>query len=209
MTVVVVDAYDASDPALVNSHWVAERTAHRLGAVAHSLQGSAVTRTQVEQHLKDASVTGVVYCGHGRADALVYAGNAVFDLHNLATIGPRWFHAFACNSGNRLALTAPREGVDVYLGYNRPVVVEWTVEHLPEALATVLEDIVTVATLRLHQGVRSRRDLANAVETAYDAWIAWCLAHEDAPLELNEQLGLHALRRLFECMELHGQHVTD
>lgn len=209
MTVVVVDAYDASDPALVNSHWVAERTAHRLGPVARSLLGDAVTRTQVAQHLADASVTGMVYCGHGSADALCYAGNAVFDLLNLVTIGPRWFHAFACNSGNSLALTAPREGVDAYLGYNRPVVVEWSVEQLPEALAAVLEDIVTAATMRLHQGVRSRRDLANAVEAAYDAWIAWRLSHEDEPLPLNEQLGMNELRRLFECMELHGQRVTD
>lgn len=212
MTVVILDADRTDDPedkALENSHWVAEQIAAVLVSPTITIRGEALTRGRLEEALRDAQHAGVVYCGHGRDGELRQCGEALLDITNLEQIGARWFHAFACNSGNRLALSAG-PFVAAYLGYHRPVIVEWTVDGLPDEVRAILRDIVTAATLNLESGVRSRSAVRRRVRDAYDAWIAWREDHDgDEDLPLLDRMGLSALSRLYDGMELHGTEVTD
>ncbi len=212
MTVLVLDADlpgDPDDRALENSHWVAEQIAAALASPTSTIRGVELTRARVDAELGSDAHTGVVYCGHGRDGELHQCREVLLDLANLECVGQRWFHAFACNSGNRLALSAASQ-VSAYLGYHRPVIVEWTVEGLPDEVLIILRDIVTAATLDLESGVRSRSKIRRRVRDAYDAWIAWREDHEgDQDLPLLDRMGLSALSRLYDCMELHGTAVRD
>ncbi len=212
MTVLVLDADlpgDPEDKALENSHWVAEQIAAALRSPTSTIRGEALTRERVEAELGDDAHTGVVYCGHGRDGELHQRGEVLLDLANVALVSQRWFHAFACNSGNRLALSAGSQ-VSAYLGYHRPVIVEWTVDGLPDDVRAILRDIVTAATIDLESGVRSRSRIRRRVRDAYDAWILWREDHDgDQDLPLLDRMGLSALSRLYDCMELHGTTIQE
>ncbi len=209
MTVVLFDADAPDDPALENSHWVAAQTAFVLADRCRVVTGTSVTRSVVEENLADSACVGFAYFGHGRNDALVAPTGVVLDLQNLARVGPRWLHAFACNSGNTLAMSAPREGAGAYLGYNRPVIVEWTVDDLPDELVRILREVVTVSTRLLAEGARSRGALRRAVREAHDQWLLWREEHDTETMPLNERLGLDALVRLYDCLEFEGVDVVE
>lgn len=209
MTVVLFDANAPGDAALENSHWVAAQTAIVLSDRCRVVTGTAVSRAAVEERFSDTACVGFAYFGHGRDDALIAPTGVVLDLQNLAGVGPRWFHAFACNSGNTLAMSAPREGVGAYLGYNRPVIVEWTVDDLPDELVRILREVVTVSTRLLAEGARSRKALRRAVREAHDQWLLWREEHDTETMPLNERLGLDALVRLYDCLEFEGVDVVE
>ena len=209
MTVLIIDADAPGDAALENSHWVAGQIAAVLVPDVVTHRGAEATRATLESAMRHEVYTGFVYCGHGRDAALVHADEHLLDLSNVGLVGRRWFHAFACNSGNTLALTAS-EQVGAYLGYHRPVIVEWTVANLPPDVLEILRTIVTVATLALQQGVRSRAVIRRRVRAAVDEWLVWRDAHdEDEDLPLRDRMGLSALALLYENMEFHGIDVTD
>jgi hypothetical protein len=127
----IFDAWSAADEALVNSHWIAEKTAAAL-AGAVRIEGAEADRAAMERVLGDLTVTGVAFFGHGREDHLRDASGApVLDEGNLALIGGRWFHGFACLSGKRLAGLARRAGVAASAGYEVRVVVELTPRTAP------------------------------------------------------------------------------
>ncbi|MEZ4393344.1 MAG: hypothetical protein R3A48_19840 [Polyangiales bacterium] len=208
MSVVILDADAPDDEALENSHWVAEQTARSLEPL-RVLRGEAVTRESTEATLQDSAVTGVVYCGHGRDDALVAPAGPVLDAANLHLVGPRWIHAFACNSGNVLSVSARREGVGAYLGYNRPVNVEWTVDELPPEVVEILREIVTAASIALHRGERSRRAIRRMIRERYDAWVRWRDGDEAGAVSMRDHMGLSALARLYDSLEFDGTLVED
>lgn len=220
MTVRVFDAWDPNDPALVNSHQVALWTVQRLGG-ATVREAADVTAANVARDLADGSHEGFVFCGHGSDRALWGVGThereAVFDTHSLEAIGARWFHAFACLSGNGLAVTAPRENVGVYAGYNVKVVVEFTIGALPEGLEPLLVDAVTATTRALASSTRDRptverRTVVRDVRVASRRLRAWLLAHQRQCLQLMsepEWVGLQTLATLLHAsLELHGTQVT-
>ena len=209
MTVLVIDADAVGDAALENSHWVAVQIAGVLAPAVETHRGAEATRVSLERAMSERAYTGFVYCGHGRNAALVHAGEHLLDLSNVGLVGGRWFHAVACNSGTTLALTAFAQG-GAYLGYHRPVIVEWTVAGLPPEVLSILQDIVTVATLDLKQGVRSRSAIRRRVRAAHDRWIAWRDDHEgDEDLPLLDRMGLSALAHLYRSMEFHGIDVIE
>lgn len=218
MTVVVFDAWHPDDAALLNSHQVAEWTAERLTPDVRVLDGEAVTRGTVADAMADPATTGGVFCGHGSDRALWSVAGAatresVLDLQNLADVGLHWFHAFACLSGNGLALSAAREGVAAYAGYNVKVVVEFTTETLPPELAALLRTAVTVTTVQLHQGQRSRRALRLEVRAATRRLRQWLLDHQSMCLRRmsrTEWIGLQTLATLLhDSLELEGVQVED
>jgi len=177
-----------------------------------------VTRTTVAAAMSDPATTGGVFCGHGSERALWAVASAaarqpVLDLQNLGAVGPRWFHAFACLSGNGLALSAAREGVAAYAGYNVKVVVEFTPGQLPPALEALLRAAVTATTQQLHQGQRSRQALRGEVRAASRRLRTWLLAHQAMcrrQMTHTEWLGLQTLATLLhESLELEGVAVED
>lgn len=211
MTVLVIDADVPGDAALENSHWVALQIAAALAPDVHTHRGVEATRSALESAMRMPTYSGFVYCGHGRDASLVREDDALLDTNNIHLLGRRWFHAFACNSGNTLALTAHQHAqAGAFLGYHRPVIVEWTVGGLPSEVLEILRGIVTAATLALQQGVRSRAEIRRRVRDEFDRWIEWRDDHEeDEHLPLIDRMGLSALARLYENMEFHGVDVTD
>jgi len=221
VTVRVFDAWDANDPALVNSHQVALWTVQSLGD-ATVREAADVTATTVAQDLADERHVGFVCCGHGSDRALWSVGElagreAVLDTHSLGAIGPRWFHAFACLSGNGLAVTAPREKVGAYAGYNVKVVVEFTVGALPEGLEPLLVAAVTATTHALARGFREQQTIdcqavIKDVRASSRRLRAWLLAHQRTCLRMMsepEWVGLQTLATLLHAsLELHGTQVT-
>lgn len=221
MTVRVFDAWTASDPALVNSHQVARWSAQRLGDTSLR-EGAEVTAEAVALDLADPIHEGFIFCGHGSDRALWGVGDrdareAVLDAGTLSAIGPRWFHAFACLSGNGLAVTAPREGVGAFAGYNVKVVVEFTVGALPPGFEPLLEEAVTATSRALSTSFRARGDVARAslireVREASRRMRRWLLANQQQCLRQmseTEWVGLQTLATLlFDALELHGTRVT-
>jgi hypothetical protein len=219
MKICLVDAWSPEDAALVNSHWVAERT-HTALRQAHAeatlemISGDEVDAAAVDVALS-SSHEGFVYFGHGRED-LLYRRDAagepipLFGSTHLARLGARWFHAFACRSGLTLCRDAASAGAAAYLGYCVEVVVEWEVSRLPPELIALLEDLVTVATLLLASGERSRVALRRRVRDASDRLLEWLDTNEEASrsVHLNELMGLHMLaNQLHETLALEGTAV--
>lgn len=220
MKVCLLDAWSPGDPALVNSHWVAERTLDVLlrahpDAAIELVAGDFVDAAAVETALSQPH-EGFAYFGHGR-EHLLYrqrdqsgAPVSLFGLQNVGRLGARWFHAFACLSGDTLCRDAARAGAAAYLGYRVPVVVEWEVSRLPDELLALLEDLVTVATILLASGQRAREVIRRRVRDASDRLLEWLDTNEEAsaPIAWIELTGLQMLANLLHRkLELEGTAV--
>lgn len=216
MKVAILDAWLPGDPALVNSHWVAEQTHDVL--VEHAAGFEVVVAVaHIDRETIRAELTkphdGFAYFGHGR-DCVLYqrcdAENKpvpLLDRNDISLVGPRWFHAFACLSGNTLAFEAVDLEVAAYLGYNIAVNVEWEPLRLPAEVAARLRDLVTTATIMLALGERSRQAIGRNVREAANRLQGAVHSHR-AQLELRHIMGLNALANsLHRDMQLQGTEV--
>lgn len=214
MRVCIFDPWDPNDSALVNSHWVAEQT-HAVLAEQFEVQfvGDGVDRDRIRVALKDGLNGGFAFFGHGCEHVLFQRRDdqgrlvPLFDVNEARIVGARWFHAFACLSGNTLALDALDAGIAAYLGYRIAVNVEWEPSQLPTEITTTLRELVTIATLRLALGERSTMALRRAVR---DVAVRLCEAvdvHREA-LELRHVMGLNAFANsLHRDLALEGTEV--
>jgi hypothetical protein len=197
----IFDAWSAADEALVNSHWIAGKTAATL-AGAVRIEGAEADRAAMERVLGEAAVTGVAFFGHGREDHLRDAAGApVLDAANLALVGGRWFHGFACLSGKRLAGLARGAGVATYAGYEVRVVVEFTPDRLPPDLTALFVELVTTTTLALAGGCRSGRELRRRVRAVAEDVRAWFDDHAawvDDDENFRERMGIKTLAEQLE-----------
>lgn len=208
MRICILDPWLPDDPALVNSHWVARQTADTLrreypDVVLETVAGAGVSPTAVDSALAQAH-DGFVYFGHGRTHDLWFrrddAGQPIplIGLEQIRSVGARWFHAFACWSGQILGLDAASAGVGAYLGYQVAVNLHWEVSDLPDPLHTLLTELVTAATLDLARGERSRDRIRTRVRTTSDRLLDWLDNNPDACASIPwiELTGLHVLATL-------------
>lgn len=225
MKLCLLDAWKHNDPALLNSHWVADRTREALqttfpDVVLAVRAGDAVDKACMEAVLAEAH-DGFVYFGHGRESVLYRDKDAsnpilrerdcppipIFEIHHLLSLGPRWFHAFACLSGKTLSEEALQAGAAVYVGYSMELAVEWDPERLPQELRDLLHQLVVVATIELARGQRSRRSLRVGVRNASERLLDWLDTHESdcAQIPWYELCGLQMLaNRLHQNLEAGG-----
>jgi hypothetical protein len=153
MKICLFDAWHEGDPALINSHWVAEQTAVALahldpGAVLKVIASEHVTLITVEAELAQPH-DGFAYFGHGREHLLYLRRDdrgepiPVLGAEQVKAIGDRWFHAFACLSGETLCREAAAAGAAAYLGYRVKVVVvgRATIARLCPAIARGTRDV--------------------------------------------------------------------
>lgn len=220
MMVCVLDAWDPEDPALVNSHWVAEQSTQALlkthpNAEIKVVAGEELDRLSAEAELSQPH-EGFAYFGHGREHVLYRCSDdsenpvPIIGVEQVRLIGARWFHAFACLSGGSLCRDAASSGAAAYLGYCVAVNVEWEVAPLPDELRVLLQDLVTVATLQLAQGERSRDAIRRRVREASDQLVDWLDINEDAVASIHwkELVGLKLLANiLHRNLELEGHAV--
>ncbi|HSO00198.1 MAG TPA: hypothetical protein VLS89_18025 [Candidatus Nanopelagicales bacterium] len=218
--VCVLDAWHPEDPALVNSHWIAEQNIAALrracpGAALVIISGADVDRASVEAELSKPH-EGFVYLGHGREHVLYRCRDEsgepvpIVGIEQVRLLGDRWFHAFACLSGHTLCRDAANAGAGAYLGYRVAVTVEWDVPQLPDELRVLLEDLVTAATLELTLGQRSRSAIRRRVRDASDRLLDWLDSHEHAVemLHWKDLTGLQMLASLLhQRLELEGTAV--
>lgn len=223
MTLCILDAWNAEDSALINSHWVAERTAVALrrefpDVAIEVVAGDEVDATRVSVELERPYYLGFAYFGHGSQRALYRARDAerrpvpLVGINQLGLLKDRWFHAFACLSGDSLCHEAAHAGAAAYLGYRVTVILEWEESSLPEALRDVLATLVTVATLQLAHGDRSRASIRRRVRAASDQLVEWLEVHAEACAALHwwEVAGLYALASLLHReMVLEGRTVLE
>lgn len=189
MRVCVFDAWSPDDEALVNSHWVAARTALRLSRSAEArvevIEAEAVDKTRVEAEFARRH-EGFVYFGHGQEPVLYRERDerrrpvSILDAASVHLIGDRWFHAFACLSGHTLCHDAARANVGAYLGYRVTVNVTWELASLPDELVPLIEELVTVTTLEIARGERSRSALRRRVRAVSDRMVEWLDVHDEA-----------------------------
>lgn len=216
MRLCILDAWDADDVALVNSHWVAERTAEALrrrfvDAEVGVVAGDEIDAARVAAEMQ-RDCDGFVYFGHGREHGLYRHGALLLGRENVRLLRGRWLHAFACLSGDTLCYDAADAGASAYLGYRVPVIVEWDVSSLPEELCALLEALVTAATLELACGERSRRTLRARVRAASERLTEWLDLHVEtyASLSLATIMGLYTLASLLHReLVLEGAAVRD
>jgi len=219
MKVCILDAWGPEDAALVNSHWVAERTFAVLrrtlqDAVIIVESGDTLDRNRAEARLAEDH-DGFAYFGHGR-DHVLYRFTddsnpelprekrppiPILGTEQIALLGRRWFHAFACLSGNMLCKHAEAAGASAYLGYRVTVNVEWDPNKLPEELGLLLEELVTAATLRLAASERSRMKIRRHVREISDRLLDWLDTHEEACLAVK-WIELTALQMLANDLHL-------
>ena len=220
MNVCILDPWYPEDPALVNSHWVAGRTIDMLlradpTAAIEVVSADDVDRARLEAELSKPH-EGFAYFGHGREHVLYRrcdeSGEPILLVaaENVGLLGDRWFHAFACLSGDTLCRDAANAGAAAYLGYRVSVIVEWEVTQLPDELRALLEDLVTVATLQLAVGQRSRSAIRRRVREASDRLIDWLDMNEEAVQSIHwrDLTGLNMLANLLhQKLEFEGNAV--
>ncbi len=220
MRVCVFDAWSPDDEALVNSHWVAARTAlrlsHNAAAGVEVIEAEAVDQSRVAAEFARPH-EGFAYFGHGQEHVLYRERDArrrpvpILDAEGVHLIGDRWFHAFACLSGHTLCHDAARANVGAYLGYRVTVNVTWELDAWPDELVPLLDDLVTVATLEVARGERSRGALRHRVRAASDRMVEWLDLHDDACAAIPwiDIAGLHQLASLLHMqMEFEGAAVV-
>lgn len=176
----VFAAWTPEDVALWSSRWMAEQTIRlAAGSEAVAVQGAAAVRGTLESALADGALEGVALFGHGMRHAVMGSdAREALDAGNAACVGPRWAHAMACNTGAMLVPScAGHPGV--FVGYDVRLIVEWTVEELPDALRELLARLVTATTLGLLAGVRVRADLQRRAAAAADELTAWIVENTE------------------------------
>ncbi|WAS91910.1 hypothetical protein [Nannocystis punicea] len=216
MKLCVLDAWHPDDPALVTSHWFAEKTVIALRRAfpddgIQFVSGDEVDRARVSVELQQEH-QGFAYFGHGSERRLSRHGAVLVGVEEVRFLRDRWFHAFACLSGDTLCHDAAEAGAAAYLGYKTIVNVHWEVLRLPEALSERLEVLVTVATLQLAHGERSRRAIRSSVRQASLRLIEWLDMNEEAcsSIPWYELTGLKVLAvTLHRDLELEGIAVLD
>lgn len=166
------------DAALETSRWVAEQTATHAPVAPLTLVGSHVVRELFEATLREhGPVSGLAFFGHGEKNELLGADGEpgalrpILDPHNAHLLARAWVHAFACWSGEALANVAVSAGADIYVGYQRPLKVEWSPSQVPDAIAQPLVDLLTCTTYRLLHGEREAPTLRAAAEQAAEALV--------------------------------------
>ncbi len=176
--VLLFDGHVPGDPALENSHFIAERTRDRLGEDAVTLTHPQAVRAHLEAALGVPTIRGVSLFGHGDAGHLhtalrtghssraaldevseagaVYGsdGEPALDLRNLPLLAGRWCHALACNVGFSLAHRAVDAGAVCFVAYETALTPEYDPSTLPARLHEILAAIVTSTTFQLHAGAR-------------------------------------------------------
>lgn len=173
------------DEALWNSHWMAQQTARLPGIDTTMVEGDAAVREVLEAALGEAEVTGVALFGHGLPHAVLGAdGREALDVGNAACVGPRWAHLMACHTGREL-IPGCASHPGLFVGYEVPLVVEWSVEDLPEDLRGTLARLVTATTLALLAGRTAKADLQGRVSAEADALTAWVVDHPEAGASLG------------------------
>lgn len=220
MRVCVLDAWSPELSGSAESHWIAERTIEALqtkllGAevvvVAGDLDAAQVTDAMMGPH------EGLAYFGHGRERVLYLrldhtrdppAPLPLLDAQQIHLLRGRWFHAFACLSGHSLSWDALRAGVSAYLGYDRPITVEFDPEALPAELLALLSELATEATLLLACGERDAKVIRARVRSASDRLCAWLTAVERVEIPWHAHAALSLLAHTLHArMELRGVDV--
>lgn len=169
---VVFAAWREDDKALWNSHWVARQTLRRIQEPANVLEREAAVREALESALREPAVEGLALFGHGCPHAAFGSDRCeALDARNLELVKDKWVHAFACLTGEELALSAT--SAEIFVGYNTSLVVEWSVEDLPPELRELLAKLVTVTTAALFEGVRDKKELQRRAENAADDVALW------------------------------------
>ncbi|WP_437637169.1 hypothetical protein [Sorangium sp. So ce854] len=185
----IFDAWRQEDPALRNSHWMAQQTVRLAPEPALRLEREAAIRESLESALADRALRGVALFGHGRAHAVFGSdGREALDAENLRLVGARWVHALACLCGLELAPASAAQ-VDLFVGYRIALVVEWEIEALPIELQERLARLVTATTLALLSGLRAKADLQRRASAVADEIVEWLLQNT----EEGAYLGLHVL----------------
>lgn len=220
MKVCVLDAWSPDDPALADSHWIAERSADALRRRIPDVELSIVTG-ELDTAQVEAELTGVhdgfAYFGHGRERVLFLRCDgsgrpiALLGVEQVEHLRGRWFHAFACWSGTSLCWEAAHAGAAAYLGYELPVNLSFERSALPDEVLRLLEDLVTTATLHLAGGERSRNIIRGHVRAASDRLMEWLDTHDDVcfSIDWTELAALHSFAQLLHRrLELQGTDVV-
>ncbi len=207
-SVLLFDAHVPGDPALENSHFIAERTQERIGEEAATLTYPQAVRAALEEHLGQASFRGIALFGHGDAGRLhttlrmqhqepsrirasledtseagaVYGsdGEPALDLRNLPLLKGRWCHALACNVGLSLADRAMDAGAACFVAYETSLTPEYEADALPPPLRAHLVALVTSTTFHLHRGVRDEIALKERVQEVIETLEEWLDSDEGA-----------------------------
>lgn len=214
MRIGLLDAWDPADPALVNSHWVAEQHRARLQARGHEVEvltGAGLVPAQVAAAIQAGAHDGWAFFGHGADRALVAHGQPVVDHHLGPALSGRWLHGFACRSAG-VCESLAATGAGAVMGYTENVTLEWEPVDLPPALLALFSELVVAATGGLVAGERSRSALRRLVREAAEAVTSWLIDHEQAVerLPLNQQMGLWATPGvLHQALYLVGATVVE
>jgi hypothetical protein len=200
---VVFAPWRPDDPALWNSHWVAQRTLGRVREPAHLIEREAAVRATLETALSEPTIEGVALFGHGRPHAVFGADRAeALDAANLRLVDAKWVHAFACLTGQELARSAV--AADIFVGYRVALIVEWSVDELPVPLADKLAALVTSTTAALFEGERTPAELRSRAEVAAEDVAGWLF--DNAP---EGHMGIHILaEQLVDRMVIGGRRVV-
>lgn len=181
-----------NDPALRNSHWMAQQTLRLAPLPARVIERDAATREALEAALADEGLRGLALFGHGRSHAVMGSdGREALDAANIRLVGPRWVHAMACLTGLELGPVSA-EHVELFVGYRIALVVEWEIETLPTELQGHLARLVTATTLALLAGIRDKAALQRRASEVADEISGWLLANTAE----GEYLGLHVLAQM-------------
>lgn len=194
MRIGLLDAWDPADPALVNSHWVAEQhRARLLGHEVELLSGGDLVPAQVAAVIEAGGHDGWAFFGHGAGRSLVAHGQPVVDHHLGPALNGRWLHAFACRSDG-VCESLAATGAAAVLGYTENVTLEWELVDLPPTLLALFGELVVAGTGGLVAGERSRSALRRQVREAAETVTSWLIDHEELVerLPLEQQMGLWA-----------------
>ena len=203
--ILLFDGYVPTDPALKNSHWMAERTRESLGDAAVMLTYPDALRENLESHLGSSTLRGLAVFGHGDAGqlhttlrmqyrheelraALYTTSNAgavygsdeepALDLDNLSLLRGRWCHALACSVGLALPHRAIEAGASCFVAYESALTPEYETDTMPEPLRSRLAALVTTTTLKLHAGVHDKDSLQANVRNAILELEGWLESDE-------------------------------
>lgn len=193
-------AHREDDPALWNSHWIAQQTERLEPSPATVLRGPLAVREKLEATLADPELEGVALFGHGRPHAVMGSDKReALDRGNVHLLANRWAHAIACNTGRELVPAAAAHGAFA-VGYSVSLIVEWTLEELPRELRDRIAEMVTATTRGLIEGLRTKEALAMRAEIAAEAVSQWLLENTE-----DGYLGVHGLAsQLVERMVVSG-----
>lgn len=207
-SVLLFDGYIPGDPALQNSHWMAERTRERLGEDAATLTHPEAVRANLESRLDALELHGLAVFGHGDPGHLhtslrmqhrdptgiraaldrtseagaVYGSDdePALDLDNLHLLRGRWCHVLACNVGLSLAHRAIEAGASCFVAYEASLTPEYETDTLPPPLHACIAALATTTTLNLHAGVHDEIALKVRVQEAIEELEIWLEGEDGA-----------------------------